>query len=137
MATRSIEVHDVLGTAPESGLDWVREVERGLPPEVLDRLQAFGDLDESELDAVIPRRTRRHQRDRDRLTPAQSDRVARAARVFALAHRVFGDAVKANRWMKRPHGQLDGARPLEMLRTSAGAQMVTDLLGRIEHGVYG
>lgn len=136
MVTRSPEAHDVLGVTPESELAWVREVEDGLPVEALDRLQAFGDLSAAELDAVIPRRTRRHQRDRGRLTPEQSDRIARAARVFAFAHRVFVDPEKANRWMKRAHDQFDGERPLDLLRSDTGARVVTDALGRLEHGVY-
>lgn len=89
------------------------------------------------MDAVIPRRTRRHQQTRKRLSTEQSDRVARTADVFARAHRIFGDAGRANRWMKRPHPELDDRRPLDLLRFSSGAQVVLDLLGRIEHGVYG
>jgi uncharacterized protein (DUF2384 family) len=31
---------------------------------------------------------------------------------------------------------LDGARPVELLRTLQGAQLVTEFLERLEYGVY-
>lgn len=137
MATRSVAAPEVLGVEAASELAWVRQVEQGLPVRALDELQAFGDLSDEELDAIIPRRTRRHQRQRGRLSTEQSDRVARAARAFAIAHRTFADSRKANRWMTRSHRNLDGLRPIDLLRSSTGAQVVLDVLGRIEYGVYG
>lgn len=136
MATRVVEEQEILGTEAPSEVEWVRQVQQGLPVEAIARLREFGGLSEADLDEVIPRRTRRHQRERGRLSPEQSDRVARAARAFAMAHRAFGDPEKANRWMKRPHQELGGERPISLLRSSTGARLVEDVLGRIVHGVY-
>lgn len=62
--------------------------------------------------------------------------MTRTDDVLDRARRVFGDADRANRWMKRPHPELDGECPLDLLRSGSGAEAVLDLLGRIEHGVY-
>lgn len=137
MAARSTATAEVLGVRSSSDVAWVRKVEQGLPVRALKELQALGALSEEEFDAIIPRRTRRHQRERGRLSTNQSDRVARAARAFATAHRVFADPDRANRWMKRPHHLLEDERPIDLLRSSTGTQVVLDALGRIEHGVYG
>lgn len=137
MAARSAATADALGVQSSSDIAWVRKVEEGLPVRALKQLQALGALSEEEFDAIIPRRTRRHQRERGRLSASQSDRVARAARAFATAHRAFADPEKGNRWMKRPHRILEDERPIDLLRSSTGTQIVLDALGRIEHGVYG
>lgn len=126
----------VLGAKVRSELDFVHLVEEGLPTGTVDRLIDLGDLSKSEMDEIIPRRTLSHQRKRARLSPEQSDRVARAAMVFAHAHETFGNRAKANRWMRHPNRTLSGDTPLSLLRTGSGAQLVEVLLTRIAHGVY-
>ena len=49
---------------------------------------------------------------------------------------VFGNEKKARRWLTRSHAEL-GSSPVSMARTDGGQERVLDLLGRIEHGVYG
>lgn len=120
----------------ESELDFVRLVERGLPRRALDGLVRLGALTRAELEEIIPRRTLTHLRARRRLTPEQSDRIARAGGVFAFAHHVFANRDKANRWMRQPNAALQGHAPLSLLRTGSGANLVETVLGRIEYGIY-
>jgi putative toxin-antitoxin system antitoxin component (TIGR02293 family) len=126
----------VLGIDIESEVELVQLVEEGLPIETLDRLMAIGDLRSAELEQIIPRRTISHLKAKGRLSPEQSDRVARAASVFALAHEVFANRDKANHWMRQPNRALQGATPLSLLRTGSGAQLVETILTRIAYGVY-
>jgi putative toxin-antitoxin system antitoxin component (TIGR02293 family) len=56
--------------------------------------------------------------------------------VFARAEDVLGTSEKAARWMHSPILALASHTPLELLDTDLGAQWVTDVLGRIEWGVY-
>lgn len=126
----------VLGARVQTEVDFVHMVEAGLPAKAIDRLGELGDLTASELDRIIPRRTRTHVRSRKRLTAEQSDRLARAAGAFTLAHQVFGDRDKANRWMRLPNRALGGATPLSLLRTGSGTQLVETILTRIAYGVY-
>lgn len=136
MAVETVSTPEVLGLEADSDLGLFQRVQEGLPVETLDRLQEFGDLSDEEFAAIIPRRTESYQRERKRLSKAQSDRVVLAALVFARAHRVFGNREKANRWMTRKHASLGGKRPIDLLRTSTGAELVREVLVRIEHGVY-
>lgn len=135
-AARSLGGTRVLGTRVRSEVDFVHLVEEGLPTDAVDRLIALGDLSPSEMDAIIPRRTLSHQRKRARLSPEQSDRVARAALVLSRAHDTLGDREKGNHWMRRPNRALGGATPLSLLQTGSGARLVESLLTRIAHGVY-
>jgi len=52
------------------------------------------------------------------------------------AEEVFGSSQAAERWLTEPSPALDFLTPLAMLNTEAGAQIVSEILGRIEHGVF-
>jgi putative toxin-antitoxin system antitoxin component (TIGR02293 family) len=125
-----------LGDRVTSEVEFVRLVEEGLPLATVDEVKRLGALSDVELAQIIPRRTLAHARKRPRLSPEQSDRIARAAGVFTLAHDTFLDRRKANDWMRAPNGALDGETPLSLLRTGSGAELVANVLGRIAYGVY-
>jgi putative toxin-antitoxin system antitoxin component (TIGR02293 family) len=71
-----------------------------------------------------------------RLTPAESDRVIRYARLLGRAVDVLEGEEAARRWLNRPQYGLGGAIPLDYAETEAGAREVENVLGRIEYGVY-
>ncbi|RJF89056.1 DUF2384 domain-containing protein [Oleomonas cavernae] len=114
----------------------VRSIRDGLPVTAIDRLIADGIVDAGEVDRlIIPRRTLQHRRHLGRLTPEQSDRVVRIARIVALAVECFGSEAKARVWLRRPSRLLENEAPLDRLDTEAGARAVEVLLGRIAHGI--
>ncbi|MGB9271520.1 MAG: MbcA/ParS/Xre antitoxin family protein [Pseudolabrys sp.] len=47
---------------------------------------------------------------------------------------VFGDAQKANRWLRENLAILDGKPPLEIARTESGARVVEQMLAKIDWG---
>lgn len=126
----------VLGKDVVSGAAFVETVERGLPRNAITELKRFSHLSDSDLAAVIPRRTLTSIKRARRLTAEQSDRVARTAGIAALTQRVFGDVEAAREWLLTPNPALEGHAPLRLLRTGSGAQLVEAVLLRIEHGVY-
>ena len=71
----------------------------------------------------------------ERLSPVESDRVYRFARIIALAEDVFEDKEEALEWLKSPQYGLGGLVPFDMLQTDAGACEVEELLVRIDYGV--
>jgi|GEM_PF-3281928 len=60
----------------------------------------------------------------------------RYKRIFALAIKVFENEESAWKWFHRSQMALGNRRPIDMMSTAAEAQVVEDVLGRIEHGVY-
>lgn len=108
----------------------------GARTEILDELLAHGFSREELFDLVVPRRTlarRRHSG--ERLSPEESDRAVRLARIAAHAERVFGDDEKAHGWLREPSRTLGGAVPLSLLRTETGAHLVEQTLHRIDYGM--
>jgi len=71
-----------------------------------------------------------------KLTPAESDRVVRYARLMGKAVEVLESEENARQWLSSPQFGLGGAVPLDYAATEIGAREVEDLLGRIEYGVY-
>lgn len=57
-------------------------------------------------------------------------------RVLDTALNVFKCSEKAKEWFHRPNKDTDGKKPLELLRTKAGINILESLLGRIAYGIY-
>jgi len=84
----------------------------------------------------ISRSTLQRRKANGRLSPDESDKVMRFARLLEHATDVFGDIDKARAWLKHPQYGLGGAVPLDYAETEIGAREVDNLLGRIDYGVY-
>ncbi len=70
------------------------------------------------------------------LSPEQGGRAWKLAEILAQASEIFGSQEDAEQWLERPAMGLDNNRPLDLLDTPAGVEMVEDLLGRMTYGVY-
>lgn len=70
------------------------------------------------------------------LNKVESERLLLLQALAAHGLRVFEDQGKFNRWLRRPLEILDGQSPLQLLDTATGFQVVDQILGRIEYGVY-
>ena len=81
-------------------------------------------------------RTMERRRLQKRMTPDESEKIARFARIVALGDEVFADASITSKWLQRPNRALNGILPIDLLDTDAGAREVEAVLLRLEHGVY-
>jgi putative toxin-antitoxin system antitoxin component (TIGR02293 family) len=70
------------------------------------------------------------------LSPEQSGRAWKLAEILAKATAVLGSQGEAERWLQQPAMGLDQRRPIDLLATPAGVEIVEDFLGRLEYGVY-
>jgi putative toxin-antitoxin system antitoxin component (TIGR02293 family) len=69
------------------------------------------------------------------LTPRESERTERLARVMALAEDVLGTLDDARAFLGTVHGRLGGRRPLDAALTELGARQVEEILHSIEYGL--
>ncbi|TIX82762.1 MAG: DUF2384 domain-containing protein, partial [Mesorhizobium sp.] len=58
------------------------------------------------------------------------------AEILSKATDVFGSQAEAEQWLERPAIGLDQRRPIDLLATPAGVELVEDYLERLEYGVY-
>ncbi len=128
---------NVVGGIPVVGrADLVSLTRDGLPLGAVQAVLTSGRLTEVELDRVgLPRKTLANRRKLGNLTPDQSDRLLRVARILAAAETTFGSQEKAGIWLRRPTSALGGEPPLYLLDTDEGTRRVEALLGRIDHGI--
>ncbi|MGA2569639.1 MAG: antitoxin Xre-like helix-turn-helix domain-containing protein [Terracidiphilus sp.] len=113
-------------------------VKRGVPIAALEEFSACSGIPLKELlGVVIPARTLKHRRERkEPLSLDESDRLARVARFYELAVRVFGNATGGREWLTFPIDRFEGKTALEMLRTDTGARQVEEMLYQIDEGVF-
>ena len=111
----------------------------GIPATTLAALAKEFGLERPEVARVIgisERTLSRRLAKHERLTAAESDRVVRLARVFALATDTLSTTEKAALWLQSPNRVLEGQTPLSLLDTDSGVRSVETILGRIAWGVY-
>ena len=65
-----------------------------------------------------------------------SSKVIQLAMLQRRGIEVFGDTGGFNQWLKAPMSSLEGKAPLDYLDTPFGFQLINQILGRIEHGVF-
>ena len=113
-------------------------MEKGVPLSALDEFAAHSGISMKDLlEVVIPPRTLKHRRQRkEPFSFNESDRLARVARVYALAVRVFGNAVDGREWLTFPIDRFHGRTALEMLRSDVGGRQVEAMLYQIDEGVF-
>lgn len=86
---------------------------------------------------VIAKRTlARRRANREELSPEETDKALRLARIATEADRVFANSKKADSWLRTPLARFSGQTPLELLKSEAGALLVEEALGQIDHGMF-
>ncbi len=131
-----------LHVAPEktnpSPAQVVKVVQAGLDFAEFEALRDQLDLPLEQLAARLglARATLHRRKASGRLTPAESDKVVRYARILGHAVHLFGSLENARLWLRTTQRGLGGAVPLEYAQTETGAREVENLLGRIDYGVY-
>lgn len=117
--------------------DFIRMSREGIPMSTVAKIQAITTLSTKEISQILPVSERQ-------LTRYKSDHVLRKdisshliqlVELFERGFEVFGKE-KFPLWIRSEIRALGNQRPIDILDTPIGIQMVLDILGRIEHGVY-
>jgi putative toxin-antitoxin system antitoxin component (TIGR02293 family) len=66
----------------------------------------------------------------------QTARTWKMAEIVAKAINVLGSRKEAEQWLERPAIGLNQRRPIDLLATPAGVELVETLLDRLDYGVY-
>jgi len=120
-----------------TGEDLAAIVEKRLPASTLKALVRGGLSDAEVYQLIVPRRTLAHRiANHQPLSREESDKAVRVARVTVKAEQVFGEPERAWRWLREPKRRFNGKSPIELLATDAGARLVEEMIGQIEHGMF-
>jgi putative toxin-antitoxin system antitoxin component (TIGR02293 family) len=119
--------------------DLAKRVREGLPFSALSAVVQQYEISRDVVCEILhlSRRNFLRRKQQHRLSPDESDRLYRLARVLAHANRVFEDRGESADWIQTPNSALGKQQPLTLLDTDIGVQQVDQVLGRIEHGIIG
>jgi putative toxin-antitoxin system antitoxin component (TIGR02293 family) len=101
------------------------------------QMKSLLESDVAKVLGVSTRTLRRQSEFPDKPMPA--DLASKAwlfAETLAKATEVFGGKEQAEAWMSKTATGLDRQRPIDLLQTVQGAELVTDFLTRLQYGVY-
>jgi putative toxin-antitoxin system antitoxin component (TIGR02293 family) len=85
------------------------------------------------LSRIVPEAT--FKRRRERLSPDESEKTERLARVVATAQYVWDSDDDAREFLNAPHPMLEGRTPLDVAFTELGARRVEELLWKLFYGL--
>lgn len=124
-----------------SPIDVHERIEEGFPRVLMIHLVdglSFLKLDESFRALNVSSRTwhRIKAEPSARLDKDQSSRVWNLAEVLAKAEEVLGSREDAEHWLAAPAVGLNSRRPIDLMATPQGAELVKTLLDQMAHGVY-
>ncbi|HTP29330.1 MAG TPA: antitoxin Xre/MbcA/ParS toxin-binding domain-containing protein [Anaeromyxobacteraceae bacterium] len=126
-----------LGLGPRAQADFVGLVRHGLPYQALRAVTDSLLLSLKDLQGTLQLSPRSLQRRKTaRLSPLESERILRLARVAVHATQVLGDRAAALDWLSTPNRALSGEQPIHLLDTDVGTNEVMEVLDRILYGVY-
>lgn len=131
--------HDVMAkTIDLPAIDQHGLAQSGVPTEVLDKVVAsFVRLGEAEVLGAVGVSSRTVQRRKAGvLSIEHSGAVMDLIAVTQKAIEVLGSREAAEDWLHHPALAFDGRRPIELVSTRPGADLVKDHLTRMEYGVY-
>jgi len=134
--------YKILHKYPKSPLEAHEMLLRGLPSKALTHfVDNFVIL---RWDAAFEKAVGMSQRTYQRYSTAtsrllsleQAARTWKLAAIVARATDVFGSREEAERWLEEPAIGLNQRRPIDLLATPAGVELVESFLDRIDYGVY-
>jgi putative toxin-antitoxin system antitoxin component (TIGR02293 family) len=104
---------------------------------LISNLQKTREQDVAQVVGLSDRTLRRHRSKPDTPMPtAVASKTLLVTDILAKAIEVFGTQAAAEDWLNQPALALNDVRPLELLQTEQGAELVKDQLTRLEYGVY-
>lgn len=121
----------------ENRLDLIKLSRKGLSLKNLFSILEYTSLTVKDLVKIIPLSERQLQRySKDQILRTDiSVQLLQISELYSRGYEVFGSREKFRKWMEHPNMALSSVKPIELLDTSFGIQLVLDEIGRIEHGI--
>lgn len=134
-----IQITELLGGKKVLGKpkDLAGLAEEGLPKQALIFFMQKSNFDERRLFSYldVTKRTLANYKPKERLRLYISDRLLHLAELYAKGNELFNSLESFNEWLNRPSIDLAGEKPIDLVQTRKGIDIILQVLGRIEHGI--
>ena len=85
---------------------------------------------------INERTVRTYRTKKDPLSPQQAEQLLKYRRLLHQGKETFGSGEAFDRWLRKPAFGLDNERPMDLLVTSEGINLVSDEVERIANGEF-
>lgn len=121
----------------ENRFDLIKLSRKGLSLKNLFSILEYTSLTVKDLAKIIPLSERQLQRySKDQILRTDiSVQLLQISELYSRGYEVFGSREKFRKWMEHSNIALSSIKPIELLDTSFGIQLILDEIGRIEHGI--
>lgn len=125
-------------TASPTSFDLLQLARKGISKKSITQLAKQITLTLEEISAVlhISERTLQRYTPNTLVKTEHADRVIELARLYERGISVLGSTEAFNIWMRQPNRALNDEIPLQLLDTSIGFELVLQVLGRLDYGVF-
>lgn len=117
--------------------DLINIARTGIQTKYIIDIKEFTSLTDKELSSILPISQRQLVRysDSHTLNKEITSHLIQLIELFQKGFKLFGQE-KFKLWIRTPNKVLNHNKPVDIMDTSIGVEMVEDVIGRIEHGVY-
>lgn len=117
--------------------DLIYIARNGIKTKYISDIQSFTSLSDNELSYILPISKRQLLRYTSNhiLNKEITSHLIQLIELFQKGYRLFGQE-KFKLWIRTPNKVLHKNTPIELMDTSIGIEIIEDIIGRIEHGVY-
>jgi len=117
--------------------DLIKVIRSGIQTKYIKSILDYTSLDDKELSNILPISHRQLTRYSDDhiLNKEITSHIIQLLELFQKGYKVFGTD-KFNLWIRTPNKVLSNNKPIDIMDTSIGIELIEEVLGRIAYGVY-
>ncbi len=127
-----------VGHTVNSDIDLIHITRTGLPKSVVVTVSAILGISMEKMSSLlhVSHRTIQRKGDHELLNVYSTEQILEIATVISRGIEVLGTIDNFTKWLHKEIRALNYKKPIDYLDTSFGAQLIKDILGKIEHGIY-
>lgn len=129
---------NIVNHSLNTSLDYIETSNRGIQKNALISIQKKINIPLPQMAKIVgtSQRTLSRIQDDQLLTPLITENTLQFAQIIAKGMEVFEDELVLHEWLNDSNGAMDGLKPIDIMDTRYGTQLIMDILNRIEWGVY-
>lgn len=128
----------VLRQSVRDQMEMIDLINRGIPKKALMNLVKYLGMPIHQVVELLPlsKRTIERYTPTQRFNSVVSEYILQLAELAAHGDYIFDTKEQFRQWLELPNQALGNKSPFSIMNTMLGTDMVIDILGRIEYGVY-